>query len=321
VFVDNLAIGVDIGGTKIAVAAVDSAGSVKACKRFLTDIRNDPKVIVEDIAAAVEGLQQEIGQKFLGVGIGMAGQIDPQDGTVLFAPNLQWRTVPLKDLLYQKLNLPVFITNDVRAAALGEWLYGAGRGCQDLVCLLIGTGIGGGIISGGHLLTGVSNTAGELGHITLVLDGPVCTCGNLGCLEALASGWAIEKMAREKIAQDQRAGKVILQLAQGELYQVSARQVVEAAEADDPMALQIIQQAIHAIAIGCVSIVNALNPERLILGGGLGLALPNLIPQVGEAVHHYALKAASKPLSIVEAQLGNEAGVIGAACLNFPHQP
>jgi glucokinase len=133
-------------------------------------------------------------------GSGSAGQIDPEHGMVRFAPNLGWHNVPFQSDLAGALGLPVVVTNDVRAATWGEWLHGAGKGCNDLVCLFIGTGIGGGVVSGGKMLSGCSNTAGEVGHMIINLHGPPCSCGSRGCFEALAGGWAIARQAREAVS-------------------------------------------------------------------------------------------------------------------------
>ena len=204
---DLWAIGVDLGGTKVEVAQVDSAGQVRQRLRRPTDVRDGPAAVEAEIVAAVRELRQAVDAPPIGVGVGVAGQIEAASGAVRFAPNLGWHDVPLQADLQQALGLPVAVTNDVRAATWGEWLHGAGQGCDDLVCLFVGTGIGGGVVSGGRMLTGGSNTAGELGHMTIDLHGPPCHCGNRGCLEALAGGWAIARRAQEAIGADRSAGR------------------------------------------------------------------------------------------------------------------
>ena len=209
--------------------------------------------------------------------------------------------------------MPVHVLNDVRAATWGEWRHGAGAGAQDLVCLLIGTGIGGGVVSRGNLITGASNTAGELGHIVIDQAGPLCTCGNRGCLEAFASGWALAKAATSAIEKEPKLAGALLESVQGHVNDLTARHVVEVARTGDPLAFSLIENAQAALNAGCISIVNAFNPEKLIIGGGLGLSLPKIVENIEAAVAARALKAATKDLKVVQAALTNSAGVVGAA--------
>jgi glucokinase len=301
------AIGVDLGGTKVEAAQVDTEGQVRQRLRRATDVKDGPAAIEAEIVTAVRELQESVGSSPAGVGVGVAGQIEPASGVVHFAPNLGWHDVPLQADLSRTLRLPVVVTNDVRAAAWGEWLHGAGQGCGDLVCLFVGTGIGGGVVSGGRMLSGCSNAAGELGHITVDLHGPVCHCGNQGCLEALAGGWAIARRAQEAIAADPAAGASMVQMAGGQQTAVTAKIVAQAAHAGDPLA--------RALIAGAVGLVNAFNPCRLILGGGVIEGLPELVDRVDQGVCERALEAASAPLQVLPAQLKNDAGVVGAAAL------
>jgi glucokinase len=309
------AIGVDLGGTKVEVAHVDAAGRVRQRLRRPTDIADGPSAIVAEIEAAVRDLRREADTPPAGVGVGVAGQIELGSGVVRFAPNLDWRDVPLRAELSQALGLPVTVTNDVRAAAWGEWLHGAGRECDDLVCLFVGTGIGGGVVSGGQMLAGCSNAAGELGHITVDLHGPVCHCGNRGCLEALASGWAIARQAQEAIAADPAAGAFLLRMADRKPENVTAKLVAQAAQANDTLARQLVEREAQALAAGAVGLINAFNPCRLILGGGVIEGLPDLVARVDQGVRQRALAAATASLQVVQAQLHNDAGVVGAAAL------
>ena len=167
------------------------------------------------------------------------------------------------------LGVPTVVINDVRAATWAEWKYGAGKGVKDLVCIMIGTGIGGGIVNDGKLFIGSSNSAGELGHFPIQLNGPKCTCGNFGCLEALAAGWALAKHAKEAIRQNPNEETAIRELVNGNLEAITAREVIQAALQGDPLGVRIVEKAMEAIVAGCVGYVNALNPERLILAGGL----------------------------------------------------
>ncbi len=312
---DLWSIGVDLGGTKVEVARVDATGVLAERLRRPTDVKDGPSAVEAEIVAAVHDLQTQVGSSAMGVGVGVAGQVDRDGGTVRFAPNLDWHDVPLRADLNEALNLPVLVTNDVRAATWGEWLHGAGQGCDDLVCLFLGTGIGGGIVSGGRMLSGCSNTAGELGHITVDLNGPPCHCGNQGCLEALAGGWAVARQAQAAVSTQPDAGSTLLEMAGGQPEAITAKLVVQAAHSGDALAGQLVDAMTQALIAGAVSLVNAFNPCRLILGGGLIEGLPELIEQVNQGVHQRALTAAYAPLEVVPAQLHNDAGAVGAASM------
>lgn len=310
------AIGVDLGGTKIDVAQVDATGKVHARLRMPTDVKNGPGAVEMQILNAVNDL---CGKNFtsapVGIGIGVAGQVESETGVVRFAPNLNWHDLPLLGNLQKSLQMSGVAINDVRAATWGEWHYGAGQGCNDIVCVFVGTGIGGGIISGGQLLTGRNNTAGEIGHIIVDMNGPVCYCGNRGCLEAFAGGRAVGRRTREAIAADPASGEYLLKLAGGELNAITTRMVAEAARSGDTLSMLIIDRMAEALIAGCASIVNAFNPSRLIFGGGVMEGFPELIHRVEEGIRKRALPAALTDLQVVPAQLKNDSGVVGAAAI------
>jgi glucokinase len=310
---DDVAIGIDLGGTKIEIALVDCRGNIKMRIRRLTDVTGGYAAVKEQIVAAARQILKDIDFPLRGIGVGIAGQVQPETGVVVFAPNLRWNDAPLRSDLTDSLGLPVAITNDVRAASLGEWIFGAGRGCNDLVAVFVGTGIGGGVISGGRVLSGCSNTFGEIGHMTVDLDGPACRCGNRGCLEALAGGWAIGRQAREAVNSNPPEGEKLLALSGGRVENVSARTVVEALRQNDRLARKIMQGAVEALTAASVGIVNAFNPCRLILGGGVVEGFPELVEQVEKGVRQRALEAATAKLEVMRAYLGKDAGVIGAA--------
>ena len=312
-FSDLCAVGVDLGGTKIEIAIVDHGGRLQQRVKHPTDVEAGPDAILAGITGAVRGLIAETGSTPIGVGVGLAGQVDSKQGLVRFAPNLGWRDLPFQRDLTRALQLPVIVTNDVRAATWGEWLHGAGKGCDDLVCLFVGTGIGGGVVSAGRVLSGCSNTAAELGHMTVDLNGPPCTCGNQGCLEALAGGWALARQAREATATE--AGALLLQMADGRPEALTAKLVADAAKAGDPLAERLIDEAARALTAGAVSLVHAFNPCRLILGGGVMEGLPHLVGVIDRGVRLKALPASTEPLQVLPAKLGGDAGVIGAATL------
>jgi glucokinase len=317
---ETWAIGIDLGGTKVEVAAVDVNGRILRRLKRPTDVAGGPEAIIAEIAGMVRQLEETtLPSAPVGLGVGVAGQITAAGGVVRFAPNLNWREVALEDRLRQALDLPVVVANDVRAATWGEWLHGAGQGAEDLICMFIGTGIGGGVVSGGRMLSGCTNTAGELGHITVDIDGPQCSCGNRGCLEALAGGWAIARRAREAIRDAPPAGKALFEAAGLEeavgLEAIDTKVVAAAAQAGDPLARLLVNEVARALIAGTVGLVNAFNPCRLILGGGVMQGLPELLDRIAQGIRTSALNAASEGLEVLPAKLQNDAGVVGAATL------
>ena len=308
-----LALGVDLGGTKVETALVDSNGEVISSHRHPTHPKKGADNIVEDIAICVEQCLSKGKGEAQALGIGIAAQVD-QAGLVRSSPNLGWSDFPLREKLKKRLKLPVVVINDVRAAAMGEWRFGAGKGVDDLVVVFVGTGIGGGVISNGRLLEGCSSTAAELGHTTLIVDGRKCHCPNWGCLEAYASGWAIAERAQEAVQAKPRAGKKLISLA-GSVDGITAAIVSQAYHDEDPLALQLFMETAHYLSSGLVSIVNAFNPCLLILGGGVVEGLPELLQIIDGEIRKRALKPALEKLSIVKAALGKESGIVGAAAL------
>lgn len=311
---NSLTLGVDLGGTKVETSLVDATGHILASHRSPTQPEKGPDGVIANIIECVNSCLSGANQSTQALGIGMAGQIEKDSGIVRFAPNLGWHNVPLRTKLEEALALPVIVTNDVRAAAYGEWLYGAGQGVNDLVCLFVGTGVGGGVISGGRLLEGCSNTGGELGHMTIVNGGRQCHCRNQGCLEAYAGGWAIGERVQEAAHNDPKAGKALIMLA-GSIEKISAATVTEAYTDGDPLAQRMVEETAQFLAAGLVGIINAFNPCLIVLGGGVIQGLPEYTFLVERIIHFKALEAALEGLRIVTAALSNKAGVVGAAAL------
>jgi glucokinase len=308
-------VGVDLGGTKIALGTVDEEGRLVELLRYATDKLGGPGAVINQIVTGVRQLKRETAISPSAIGIGVAGQVDPGTGGVIFAPNLDWRNVPLGPDLEKECGLPVVVTNDVRAALWGEWLFGAGQGAGDLLCIFVGTGIGGGIVCGGRVLEGCSNTAGEIGHITVDLNGPLCHCGNRGCMEAIAGGWGIARGTKERVKADPASGSTILKLAGGKVEDITARTVAQAFFDGDALAGEIIKEVTEALAAGTASLVNALNPCQIILGGGFIEGMPELVSRIDDGVRRRALSAATGRLTVCASKLGNDAGIIGAAAL------
>lgn len=313
---NSWAIGVDLGGTKIEVGLVDDKGNLEKKINCPTNVEGGPDIIQRDIINAIKELQKGlVKERLAGVGIGVAGQINPDSGDILFAPNLRWHNIPLQKNLCNALGIPVILTNDVRAATWGEWHHGAGRLCKDFLCIFVGTGIGGGIVCDGRMLCGSSNTAGEIGHITIDLNGPLCTCGNKGCMESFAGGWAITKQAQEAVKNNPKAGAYILSLANGDIQKINGKIVNKAYQSGDSLAVQILERAIQALAAGTASLVNILNPSLIVFGGGIIHGNPAILEPIINGIRQRALKSATANLEIKISHLAGEAGVVGAATM------
>ncbi len=308
------AIGIDLGGTKIEVAIVSVKGQLLDRLRIPTEASQSADGICSNIADTVHKLTKQhpdINPSVIGIGV--AGQIEKDTGVITCAPNLGWNNVNLQELLANKLHIPVVVCNDVKAAAWGEWLHGAGVGCNDMVCIFIGTGIGGAIVSNGKMLDGCNNTTGEIGHMTIQLHGPLCHCGNEGCFEALAGGWAMERDAQMAVKNDTNGGKLLLEMAGGSIASVTGKTVSAAAQQGDVLANTLIDNVTDALIAGVASVVNILGPCRVILGGGVIEGMHELIGRIEKGVKKHALKATLTHFELVPAKLHNDSGVIGAA--------
>jgi glucokinase len=306
-------LGVDLGGTKVNVALVDRGGRLLFAHKSMIHASKEPERVIADIQTAMDTCFNKTGQEAEAVGIGVAAQVD-QKGVVRGSQNLGWLNFPLKKKLEKQFGLPVAVTNDVNAATLGEWRYGSGRGVDDLAVLFVGTGVGGGVITGGKLLSGCSNSGGELGHITIVYDGRKCHCPNRGCLEAYVGGWAIAERAQQAVRTAPKEGQRLVSLAGG-AEKVTAATVSRAYREGDLLARRLVEDTGRYLAAGVVSIVNVFNPCVMVLGGGVIEGIPELIQIVKDVVPTLALEASVEGLKIVKAALGADAGVIGAAAL------
>lgn len=312
------ALAVDIGGTKILTALVAETGEIVVRDRMDTPQTVEPALDV--IAASATTVLTRSGiprEQILGVGVDAPGPLNPQTGIVFDAPNLTgWRDVPLRALLESRLRMTVFLEHDATAAALGEWWLGAGRGVHDLVYITVSTGIGGGIIAGDQIVHGTSGAAGEIGHMTIDVTGPPCACGrSTGCLEVLASGTAIARMAREAVAG--RRQTVLLEMAGGDPEVIGARTVEAAARAGDAVALEIFSRAATYLGVGVANLLNLLNPARVIIGGGVSKAGELLFEPVRRIARQRAFDRPGGDAEIVPAALGDDVGAIGAAAVAF----
>ena len=305
------AVGIDVGGTKIASLLVDREGRVLA-----RDVRPTPAHDQEaTLAAMAEGVRALPSEEAVAIGVSAAGLID-RGGVMRFSPNLAWRDVPLAANARQALGLPTTAENDNNAAAWGEYRYGAGRGSRALLLVGVGTGIGGGIVLGGRLYRGAAGFAGEIGHIVLQPDGPLCGCGNRGCWERLGSGSAITEWGAASIGRHPHSS--LVEMSGGDPARVTGPMVSEAARAGDPVARGILVETGRWLGVGIAGLVNVLDPDIVVVGGGAAGAGELLLEPARDSFRRHVEAPRRRPeVSIVPALLGNDAGAIGAAALAF----
>lgn len=312
-------VGVDLGGTNIVVGLVPiEGGDVLGLRTLPTDSGRGAKFVVDRIVHMVDEAIAEVAaahgttrEAVAGVGIGSPGPLNRKTGTVINTPNLGWRNFPLRDLISNAVKLPCTLDNDANCATYGEWWLGAGRGTQSLVGFTLGTGIGGGIVLNGEIYHGCSDVAGEIGHMTIDSNGRKCKCGNYGCLEQYASGPAIALRAVEGI--EAGAGTLLEEMVDGKLDDITAATVYEAAVLGDPYATEVMKDTAKFLGSGVASIINILNPQMVVIAGGVTRAGDHLfIPLIAE-VRRRAFRSAQECCRIVPAELPGTAGVVGAA--------
>ncbi len=310
------AVGVDIGGTKIAALRTSAEGEIRARTVIPTPATDQTAAMPAIEAAAAAVLEDGVSA----IGVGLAGLIDVRSGVLLSAPNLDWRNLAVSDGLGATFGLPVTVDNDATVAAWGESRLGASRGSDNSLFVGIGTGIGGGIVAGGRLLRGAHGLAGEIGHIIVEPDGPLCGCGNRGCWEQVASGLAIARAGRRVVADE--PGSMIARLAGGDPLRATGELVTEAAREGDAAAVEILTTVARRLGEGVAGLVNVLDPDVVVIGGGVGEAGDLLLGPLREAYLAAVEGADVRPeVAIMPAQLGNDAGAIGAALLAIEAAP
>ncbi|MBO5446037.1 ROK family protein [bacterium] len=309
-------IGIDVGGTNVKIALVDGEGKIIYSNSVPTYAQMGYEYTVNNIKQAIKDLMKETNTEakdIQGIGFDFPGQVDCKTGVVKNAPNIPgWVNVPIAQMIEDEFHIPTRIDNDVRCAALGELKFGAGRGCENFVCITVGTGIGSGLVINGKVVRGAANAAGEIGHIKLQMeDGPLCGCGDSGCLEAFASGPSIVAMAQEYL-KGGKSAKFRELAGDGE---ITPYIVAKAAEAGDPVAKRIFEKMGYYIGMGLTSVINLLNPEKIIIGGGVAECGELLLDPIRRTINDRAMKVQREAVEIVPAELGNSAGVIGASML------
>ncbi|QXT63090.1 ROK family glucokinase [Tessaracoccus palaemonis] len=307
----ELTVGVDIGGTKIAAGVVDAHGQILAHAYRATD-PHDPRQIEGAVAETVDELRSQYPQVDA-VGVAAAGFVGSDRTTMLFAPNIAWRNHPLGSILTDRIGLPVVIENDANAAAWAEYRFGQGRGADSMVMLTLGTGLGGAIISNGQLIRGSFGAAAELGHMTIVPDGHFCGCGQEGCWEAYASGTALAKLARSVAVADPDGAQAILAAAGGD--QIVGAHVTAAARQGDPLATGLLTRFGHYLGVGIATLTAVVDPAVVVVGGGIAAVAGDLIlPSARKSfLDNLSGRGFRGEPRIVTADLGNDAGIIGAA--------
>ena len=309
----RLILALDIGGTNFRLALSNEKGELLIHYAAPIGSPNDPELSIDRIKNAISNLLSGINRnRLVGMGAAVAGLVTQGTGVLLTSPNLlAWYNTPIKSIFEKELKLPVCVGNDANLAALGEYTFGAGKGCHDLIYLTVSTGIGGGIITGGKLLLGTSGFAAEVGHMTIDLNGPRCNCGNIGCLETLASGTAIARFAVERLSRGEKSA--ITSLVAGDLSKVTAVIVAQAAQSGDPLARAVMDTAGTNLGVGVVNLVHIFNPELIIIGGGVSKSGDLIF----EPVRHVMAKRMMRDISvrITTPALGENSGLMGAVAL------
>ncbi|MEY4436577.1 MAG: hypothetical protein RL100_41 [Actinomycetota bacterium] len=305
-------IGIDIGGTKIAGALVNSEGVIVRESRVPTPVQ-DPAALVAAVVALINELRA--GHEVIGAGVAMAGFIDAAQSSVIYGTNFGWKNFPLKSEIEAKLEIPVIIENDANAAGWAEYRYGAGRGFKHMVMLTLGTGVGGAVIVDGRMLRGGFGVAGELGHLRVVPDGIPCGCGQNGCIESYASGTALLREARELAESGKPEGARLAEL-QKQVGELTGKEVYQALVEKDPGAVALLNQLASWLGQAIASLSAVLDPEVVVIGGGVSAAGEMLLEPIRDAYRQYAPAGGFRPeLRLAIAEFVNDAGVVGAADL------
>jgi len=314
-------LGVDLGGTKIAAALATTQGEIVARGRSPTLAQDGPDAIIESICATINEVLSAKAlepSRLLGIGIAAAGIIDSANGKVIFSPNLPgWHEIPLRDAIEQQFGVPAYLGNDANLAALGEWHFGVGEKVANLIYVTVSTGIGGGIIADGKLYTGACGTAGEIGHMTIDVNGPRCRCGNIGCWEALASGTALAREAVMRTTEGARTS--IIELVGGDVSKIDAKIVGLAARQGDELAQELVSHLGYYFGVGLANLVNIFNPELILIGGGVAKIGDLLLQPAIKVVKERAFSTSANAVEIKPAILGDDSGIMGAAAFVLEH--
>ncbi|HOB91595.1 MAG: ROK family protein [Bacillota bacterium] len=308
-------IGVDLGGTKIATGAGDQTGAILVRDVRPTEAHKGTEATINNIKASIRQVLEQLGPdlQVCGIGVGSPGPLSVSEGVVYSAPNLGWDHVPIRQILKDEFGVRVEVGNDANVAGLAEWRFGAGEQCRNMIYVTVSTGIGGGIIVDGKLLLGSHDFAGEIGHMIMVENGPLCGCGRRGCFETLASGTAIARRAQEAV----RLGvpTAMLELVDGDIDRIDSAVVARADAAGDALASEILDEAIRYLSIGLGNLVTIFNPDRIVIGGGVSNIGDRLFRPLRRMILSRAMRESVSRVEIHRAKLGSDVGVVGAMCL------
>lgn len=306
-------VGVDIGGTKMMATVFNHKYEGCGQCRKRSKPRNGGEAAEVRIAKIIRSALEEAGNPGIrGIGVGSPGPLDPVTGVIIDTPNLGWKDFPLADMLSKEFGVPVIVDNDVNVGTYGEWVFGDVSDCEDIVGVFPGTGIGGGIIINRKLLHGYSGAAGEVGHMTIEVDGPYCGCGKRGCLEALASRVAIAKEIAALAARED--APFIAETCGSDISRIRSGIIAKAIEEGEKMVEGVVRKAAYYTGIAVANLINILSPQAVVLGGGLVEAMRDLyMEEINRAVKEHAMPFLRKGVRIVPAKLGDDATVMGAA--------
>ncbi|KYH29062.1 MULTISPECIES: ROK family protein [Clostridium] len=308
---DNYVIGIDLGGTKISGAVADFDGNIVSQYTIPTKAEEGEEAVLQRIILVIEKVIEEskvAKDKIVTIGIGSPGPLDAKEGKIITTPNLPFRNFNLVKPLKDKFNIPVYLDNDANVAAMGEYIFGAGKGTSNMIFVTVSTGIGGGAILNGKIYRGNTSNALEIGHMTLEKDGPRCNCGNYGCAEALASGTAIGRLAKEEIAKGVKTSLTTYE-------NVTSYEVFKEAEKGDAVAKAVLDKALNYLGICIANIIVSFDPEMVIIGGGVSKGGDIVFKKVQEVVNKRCFKSMAESTKIVPAGLGTNAGLMGAVAL------
>ncbi len=307
-------IGVDLGGTNIASALVNEKGEIVNSTIIPTEAQKGPDYVMSNMKREIHKLiDSAVDSKIAGIGLGIPGLVDIDKGMSLFAGNLGWQNIPVLEQFQNEFDVPVCMDNDVRTAALGEKHFGAGVGIDNLICITLGTGIGSGIILDGKIYRGHSLSAGEIGHITIVKDGLYCNCGNRGCLEMYASAPGIVRRTQKYILKGHNT--VITSMVDGNLDKITTKTLSQAWEKGDELAQLVIDETAEFLGIGLATFAHLINPEVIIIGGGVSLMGDKLFNPLQRYFDEHSMRILRNKVPIIPAKLKSESGTVGAAAL------
>jgi glucokinase len=318
----NLVLGVDIGGTKVAAALVDSSGASRKSARTRMITQRSAAEGMRAVFEAIDSiLNSREGQAASAIGVSVPGWVDSRRGVLVGATNIPcWKDFPLAREIERRYRLPVRIANDANVAALAEARWGAGAPYRNIFYATLGTGIGTGMVLDGKLFEGRTGAAGEGGHNTIDIHGPLCGCGKRGCIEAYASGTGIAREARERIAEKGAAGSRLLKFAGGNIASITSEQVSAVARAGDKFARSILEDVADHLAIWIGNMIDLLDPDVVIIGGGVGRLMISFHERMRKQLETWAINPGGRQVPIVEAHFGSESALVGAAALCLPPQ-